>query len=184
MQVLGEQWDLSWGCEKVVGAGAIVQILCSRPLPSCREQLPPTHVVPSGVQILDKAAQNSYEMTIRHVTCPCAKGLLCHGLRRKPRPRGGEGYRDQEAALERACSLLSQEMWVLNSRGRRRQCASTLKDVPHGTPCLETEGTEGKPEPTEAPGGRGRLLRSREAGVQPGWQRKHLERQEGGREEE
>lgn len=52
------------------------------------------------------------------------------------------------------------------------------------TPCLETEGIKGKPQPTEAPGGRGRLLRSREPGVRPDWQRKHLERQEGGREEE
>lgn len=48
----------------------------------------------------------------------------------------------------------------------------------------ETEGIKEKPQPTEAPGGRARLLRSREAGVWPGWRRKHLERQEGGREEE
>lgn len=30
---------------------------------------------------------------------------------------------EREAAPEWACNLLSQELWALNSRGRRRQCA-------------------------------------------------------------
>lgn len=45
----------------------------------------------------------------------------------------------------------------------------------------------GKPQPAEAPGRRGMAAACPgrgEAGVEPGWQRKHLERQEGGREEE
>lgn len=45
----------------------------------------------------------------------------------------------------------------------------------------------GKPQPAEAPGRRGMAAACPgrgEAGAEPGWQRKHLERQEGGREEE
>lgn len=85
-----------------------------------------------GVQILGKAAQNYYEMKSRPVMCSHAKGLPMPWAPQETKTQRGKGYSGQEAVLERAYSLLSQDMWVLNSRGRRRQCAPTLKDVPPG----------------------------------------------------
>lgn len=38
-------------------------------------------------------------------------------------------HAEQEAALGWPCSLFSQEMWVLNGGGRRRQCVPNLRDM-------------------------------------------------------
>lgn len=75
------------------------------------------------------------------------------------------------------------DVGVKQQRKEKAMCL-TLKNVPRGPFLRRHKAVREKPQPTEALGGRGWPLRSREAGVWPGWRRKHLERQEGGREEE
>lgn len=117
----------------------------------------------------------------------CQGAVLAVG---SPGNRGPEGERDEpQAGGSPGVGPWPPLPGDLNSGGRRRQCAPTLKYMPCG-PLLWVEGIKSalwKATARRSPRrermaavcpGRG------EAGVEPGWQRKHLERQEGGREEE
>lgn len=169
------------------GGGAVTQVLHSKPLPNCGVQLPNASM--SEVKILGKAAQNYHQINTRHAMCLCAKGP--RWLWAVPGNQGParEGMSPKSHAEQEACSLLSQEMWLLNCGGRRRQCAPTLGDMPcrpllggrkhYGCP-LESHGPQCPMWESMA----AVCPRRDEAGGEPGWQRKHLERQAGGREEE
>lgn len=107
----------------------MIQILHSKSLPNCGEQLP--NASTSEVKILGKAAQNYYQINTRHAMCLCAKGPRWMWWA-APGNQGpeGEGMSPKSHEKQKACSLLSQETWVLNSGGRRRQCAPPLKGMP------------------------------------------------------
>lgn len=164
-----------------------MQILHSKSLPNCGEQLP--NASASEVQILGKAAQNYYQINTRHAICLCAKGPRWLWAALENQGPEGEGMSPKSHKKQTSCSLLPQELWVLNSGGRRRQCAPTLKAC-SADPSTGVESLMGalwKARAHRSPTWErmaAACLRRGEAGVEPGWQRKHLEKQAGGREEE
>lgn len=145
-------------------------------LPRCGEQLP---------NALGKAAPNHYQQNTRHAMCLCAKRPPWLRAPQETKAQRGKGTNPEQEAVLRGgagvggggLGLLSGEMRALDSGGGRvpHPEVHALR-IPPGAEGIK--GAPWKPQPAKAKEG--------SAGGEPGWRRKHLERQEGGgmREEE